>query len=52
MKKCRCNLDQLVNVELVRQGKSGKWGDAFALGELRRFNKLLGSSLNELRCFL
>lgn len=45
------NLDQLVNVEFVRQGKSGKWGETFAPGDLERFNKFHGGSLKELGYF-
>lgn len=39
------NLEQLVNVEFVRQGKSGKWGETFASGDLERFNKFHGGSV-------
>lgn len=42
------NLDQLVNVDFVRQGKSGKWSDTFAPGDLERFNKFHGSCVCEL----
>jgi hypothetical protein len=41
------NVDHLVNVEFVRQGKSGKWGDTFKPGDLVRFNKFHGGSLKE-----
>lgn len=45
------NLDQLVNVEFVRQGKSGAWGNTFASGDLELFNKFHGGSVEELGYF-
>jgi hypothetical protein len=42
------NLEQLINVEFVRQGKSGKWADTFATGDLERFNRFHGGSIKEL----
>lgn len=45
------NLDQLKNVEFIRQGKSGTWCDTFGPGDMERFNKFHGGSLNELGYF-
>ena len=45
------NPERLKNVEFVRQGKSGRWGDTFAPGDLERFNRFHGGSLKELGYF-
>jgi hypothetical protein len=42
------NLDQLKNVEFVRQGKSDAWRDTFAPGDIERFNKFHGGCVHEL----
>lgn len=42
------NLEQLKNVEFVRQGRSGTWRDIFAPGDLERFNEFHGGCVHEL----
>lgn len=42
------NLDRLQNVEFVRKGISGSWGDTFGAGDLERFSKFHGGGVPEL----
>jgi len=39
------NLDQLKNVDFVRQGKSGSWINVFGKGDLERFNRFHGGAV-------
>ena len=45
------NLEQLKNVEFVREGKQGTWINSFGPGDVERFNVFHGGCINELGYF-